>query len=118
MEILIPQKWTTRQVKHASAKAAEFRRNPYTTGYANLDDMVALKKAVTLCDSHARKFEPRKAHYSAHPEKRLRRVVSNCDVCKQWGLGFLFLNGEQALEERKKLEKFKRALEYATVVSA
>lgn len=79
--------------------------------------MIALGKAVILCDSHARRFEPKKARYIAHPDKKLRRVISNCDVCKLWGMSFLFLNEKDAHGERMKLEKFNRAREYATIVN-
>ena len=115
MEILVPQKYTALEVKKADLKRSEFRRNPYTSGSANLDDMVALGKAVILCGGHARKFEPRKAHYRAHPDKNLRRVVGNCDICKMYGLSFLFLNEKDADEEHRKLEKFKRAVEYGSI---
>ena len=115
MEILIPQKWTPKQVKRAELKRDEFRRNPYTSGSANLDNMIALNKAVILCPDHTRKFSPVKARYRAHPDKNLRRVISNCDVCKVFGLSNLFLNEKDAYEEQKKLEQFKRALEYGRI---
>jgi hypothetical protein len=117
VEILLPQKYTTRQVNAAETKRVEFRPNRFTSGSANLDDMVALKKAVILCEPHARKFEPKKAHYRAHPDKNMRRVVGNCDVCKQVGLSFLFLNEVDADAEQKKLERFKRAVEYGHFVT-
>ena len=117
MEILVPQQYTRRQIKDAELKRTEFRPNRYTSGSANLDDMIALRKAVILCDSHARKFEPKKASYRAHPDKALRRVFGNCDVCKAVGLSFLFLNEVDAYGEQRKLEKFKRALEYGQLVT-
>ena len=112
MEILIPQKWTPRQIKRAELKRDEFRRNPYTSGSANLDNMIALDKAVILCPDHTRKFSPVKARYRAHPDKNLRRVVSNCDVCKAYGLSNLFICERDALGEMKKVENHQRALEY------
>lgn len=112
MTILVPRKWTPRQVKQAETKAVEFRPGRYTSGSANLDDMVALSKAVILCDVHTRKFSPKAARYRAHPDKRMRRVLGNCDVCKAFGLSFLFLNEKDAYEEQKKVERFNRALEY------
>ena len=74
--------------------------------------MIALLKAVILCDTHARKFNHVAAHYRPHPAKHLRRVLGSCDVCKEFGLSFLFLNEKDADEEQKKVERFKRALEY------
>ena len=65
---------------------------------------------------YTRKFEPKKAHYQAHPDKSLRRVVGNCDVCKVYGLSFLFLNERDAHEEQKKLAAFRRALEYGNLL--
>lgn len=112
MEILVPQKWTLGQVKRAELKRTEFRRNPHTTGSANLDNMIALDKAVILCPAHSRKFSPKQARYCAHPDKNLRRVQGRCDVCNAMGLSFLFLNARDAEAEQRKLEKYKRALEY------
>ena len=77
--------------------------------------MIALGKAVILCDAHTRKFSPTAAHYRAHPAKAMRRVIGNCDVCKQYGLSFLFLNERDADEECKKLARFKRAVEYGNL---
>lgn len=118
MEILIRREYSQRQVDRAETRRAEFRPNRYTSGSANLDDMVELKKAVVLCDSHTRKFSPKAARYRAHPDKHLRKVLGNCDVCKQFGLSFLFLNEVDAFEEQKKLEKFKRAVEYGHLVTS
>lgn len=111
--ILVPQKYTPRQVSRAQTKRTEFRPNRYTSGSANLDDMVALGKAVILCGTHARKFEPAKAHYRLHPAKNLRRVRGNCDVCQQFDLAHLFVNEQQAEDEQRKVEKFRRVAEYA-----
>ena len=117
MDILVRNQYTPRQVLQARLKSMEFRPNRYTSGSANLDNMVALGKSVILCDTHVRKFNARTARYRAHPDPKLRRVIGRCDICKQFGLSFLFLNEKDALEEHKKLEKFKRALEYATIVT-
>ncbi len=117
MDILIPQRRTQRQIDRAETKASEFRQNRYTSGSANLDDMIALGKAVILCDPHARKFEPKKAHYEPHPDTKLRRVQGHCDVCKQFGIARLFICGRDALEVRKGIAKFKRDAEYGTFVA-
>ena len=90
----------------------EFKPSRYTSGSANLDNMIALNKAVILCPPHARKFTPKQARYMAHPDKKLRRVMGRCDVCNETGLSFLYLNLKDAEAEQRKLEKFKRALEY------
>ncbi len=115
--ILVPQRRTQREIDRAETKSAEFRQNRYTSGSANLDNMIELCKAVILCDPHARKFQPAKAHYEQHPDPKLRRVQGHCDVCKQFGMARLFICGRDAAETRKGLEKFKRDLEYATIVS-
>lgn len=117
MEILVPQKYSVRQIKRAETKRVEFRPSRYTSGCANLDNMVELKKAVILCETHNRKFSPKAAKYLAHPDKRMRRVLGNCDVCRQFGLSFLFLNEKDADEERRKLERFNRALEYSRLLT-
>ena len=111
--IIVPQKWTPQQIKRAEAKANEYKFNTrYRSGSANLDNMIALNKAVILCPDHTRKFSPKKARYRAHPDKQLRRVLGNCDVCQAFGLSNLFLNEKDALEEQRKLEKFRSAIEY------
>lgn len=115
--IIVPRQWTPRQVKRAELKRDEFRRNPYTSGSANLDNMIALDKAVILCPAHARKFSPRKAHYSPHPAKNLRVVQGNCDVCKEFGLSSLFICEKDAQEERRKVENLNRAREYGKFVA-
>lgn len=115
LEIHVPGKYTPRQVKRAELKRDEFRKNPYTSGSANLDDMIALGKAVILCGNHTRKFEPKRARYRLHPDKSLRRVRGNCDVCQQFGFATLFLNEKDAEAEQRKVEKFRRAAEYATI---
>ena len=117
VDILIRQDFTPRQIQLAELKAAEFRRNRYTSGSAHLDDMIELGKAVILCDTHARRFKPRAARYELHPAENLRRVQGNCDVCKMFGLATLYLPAKQATEERKKVEKFRRASEYGHLVA-
>lgn len=116
LQILVPQKYTARQINRAETRRVEFKPSRYTSGSSNLDDMIALSKAVILCEPHKRKFEPAKARYRAHPDKNMRRVLGRCDVCQQFGLSFLFLNEKDAYDEQKKLEKFKRAIEYGTLL--
>ena len=115
MDIVVRRKYTPQEIRSASLKATEFKPNRYTSGCANLDDMIALGKAVILCATHVRKFRPMAVHYRAHPDKNLRRVFGNCDVCKQCELGFLFLNGKDADEEEKKLNRFNWALQHGNL---
>ena len=117
MEIIVRGNYTPRQVKDAEAKRLEFRRNRFTTGVAHLDDLITLGKAVILCDSHARRFEWRKARYAPHPDPKMRRVVAECDVCKMNGIGRLYLCGNDAEVQQKSFEKYKRALEYQHIVA-
>ncbi len=117
MDILIRNQYTPAQVRQAVLKSMEYKHGRYTSGSANLDNMIATGKSVILCDTHVRRFNPKQARYRAHPDKKLRRVIGNCDVCRQYGLSFLFLNEKDAMEEQRKLEKFHRALEYATIVT-
>jgi hypothetical protein len=116
VEIIVPGSYTPQEVKRAHLKSLEFRRNPYTTGSANLDNMIALNKAVILCGTHRKKFNARAARYELHPSKNLQRVRGNCDVCKQFDLGFLFICERDAADERFKVEKHRRNLEYAHFV--
>ena len=117
VEILVRQAYTPLDVKVAEVKATEFRPSRYTSGSANLDDMIALKKAVILCDMHVRKFKPRAARYELHPAPNMRRVQGNCDVCRMRGPATLFLHESHALDERRKYEKHLRAMEYAHIVA-
>lgn len=118
MDILVGRKYTATEEAVAKAKAAEFRRNSYTSGSAHLDDMITLGKAVILCAAHTRKFSPSKARYRAHPDKRMRRVNGQCDVCKTPELCFLFLNEQSAQDEVVKLEKFNRAREFGHITNS
>lgn len=115
MEVLVRRNYTPRQIKRAELARTEFRRNPYTSGSANLDNMIALAKAVILCGDHTRKFNARAAHYELHPATNMRRVVGNCDVCKMCGPAALFLPESLALEERKKWERYRVAIEYGNL---
>ena len=112
MDILVRHDHTQQDIKRSHLKGLEFRPGRYTSGSANLDDMIALNKAVILCATHVRKFNYKAARYRAHPDKKLQRVMGYCDICKDTGLSFLFLNEKDADEEQKKIEKYKRALEY------
>ena len=118
MDILVRQNYTSKQINQARLVSAEFRPSRYTSGCANLDNMIELGKAVILCATHTRKFSPKQAHYRAHPAKNMRRVIGSCDVCKEFGPSHLFLNERDADEEQKKLERFKRALEYSGFYAA
>ena len=111
--VLVRGQYSQRQIDRANTKRVEFRPNRYTSGSANLDDMVALGKAVILCGTHVMKFDPKLARYRLHPDKNLRRVRGNCDVCQQFGFASLFLNEKDAEGEQRKVEKFRRAAEYA-----
>ena len=113
--ILVRKDFSPGEIKRAELKRVECRPNRYSGGAANLDDMIALRKAVILCDQHARKFKPRAAHYELHPAPNLRRVQGNCDVCKMYGLAWLYLNAADALEERKKWHRARVAMEYGTL---
>lgn len=117
MDILVRQDFTPGQIERSQVKAAEFRRNRYTSGSAHLDDMISLGKAIILCDSHARRFKPRAARYELHPAETLRRVQGNCDVCKMFGFATLYLPEKMALDERMKADKFRRASEYGHLVA-
>ena len=119
MEILVPQKYTVKQVKRAEAKRDEFKPSRYTSGCANVDDMVATGRAVILCETHSRKFSPEKARYRRHPDKAFFKGIRGaCDWCKaQSGLAFLYLNERDAFEEERKAQKFQRALEYGRLIT-
>lgn len=117
VDVFARNNYSDLDVDVAKAKAAEFRRNPYTTGSANLDNMIALSKAVILCPPHKKKFSPEKAKYRLHPDPRMRRVNGQCDWCKSFELSWLFLNEVQAEDEQRKVEKFNRAREYGHITN-
>ena len=115
--IIVRGKYTPKDIARAETKRVEFKPNRYTSGSANLDNMIALDKAVILCPAHTRKFDPKAARYRAHPDKKLRRVVGRCDVCQELGLSFLFLNERDAEAQQRIVERAKRAMEYGRFYS-
>lgn len=115
--ILVRKDFTPGEIKRAELARDEFRPGRYTSGSANLDDMIALRKAVILCDLHVRKFKPRAAHYELHPAENMRRVQGACDVCKMFGLATLFICEADAIGERKKWAAYRTAAEYGTLLS-
>jgi len=117
MEILVRREYSSHEVDLAELKRVEFRRNHYTSGSAHLDDLIALEKAIVLCDSHARKFKPRIARYELHPAHNCRRVQGNCDVCQMNGPATLFLHESAAIEARRNYERYRIASEYAHIVA-
>lgn len=118
MDVLVRGKYTPDQLTRADLKRVEFRKNPYTTGCSHLDDLITLGKAVILCDTHVRKFNPKAARYRAHPAKAMRRVQGNCDVCQQFGKASLFINEKDAHDQQRLEEKHLRDIEYAHFVRA
>jgi len=115
MEILVRQNFTEKDAKEARLAAAEFRKGSSTSGASNVLNMTDLKKSIILCDTHVRKFNWRSHGYRRAPEHA--RVIGRCDVCQAWGSGWLYLDEQLWLEKYRAAEKFKRALEYATVIS-
>lgn len=55
-----------------------------------IDDLVALKKAVILCDLCVRKFNAKKAGYEK--PSRFSTVRGKCDDCREMGFGTLFVH--------------------------
>lgn len=116
--IVVKRDWTPQQVRRAEAKANEFVHGRFTSGSANLDNMIALGKAVILCEEHTRKFNSVAARYCPHPAKNMKQVVGACDVCREVGLSSLFLNEVDAFQERRKVEQFRRAMEYGQILTS
>jgi hypothetical protein len=115
MDILVRQDFTREDIKQARLDGMEFRKGKKTSGASNVLNMTDLKKSVILCDTHQRKFGKGKHGYKlAHEHSR---VIGRCDVCQAWGNGWLYLSEELWLSQFKAAERFKRALEYATIVS-
>jgi hypothetical protein len=104
VEILVRKQYSPGEIWRAALNGLSFKPSRYTSGCANLDNMI--------CETDVRKFSPKAARYRAHPAPNLRRAHGQCDVCRELGLQFLFLNEKDAIEEQKKLEKFKRVVEY------
>lgn len=113
-EFLIKRDFTAQDVKKARLAASEYRKNRVTSGAENVLNMADLKQTVILCDSDARKLH-RKHGYRLHPEHS--RVIGRCDFCQQYGQALLFLDEKSWLQAVKAKEDFKRAIEYARIVS-
>lgn len=116
MEIYISHKYSDAEVKDASLKASEFRKNRYTSDVSSLLNVIDLKQSIILCDDHARKFNAAAHHYRVHFSKKFQRVIGNCDVCQQRTTGAFFVHIEQWLADRKIEEAYRVAREYATIV--
>ena len=114
--IIVPGKYTPRQIKRADAKASEFKPSRATSASARLDDVVATGGALILCPPHSRKFNARAARYRPHPEPKFRKCIGRCDVCQELGLSLLYLPEAQVEEERRKVESFKRGEEYRKIL--
>lgn len=115
MDILVRQNFTAADARKADLKSSEYRKKKSTSGVSNLLDMTDLKKSVVLCDSHARKFHKDRFPYRLHPEHS--RVIGRCDVCQAWGPGRFFLNLVDWEQSVRAMEKYRRGLELATIVS-
>jgi hypothetical protein len=77
--------------------------------------MTDLKKSVFLCDSDARRFNWRHHGYRRHPE--YARVIGRCDVCQQFGPALFYLSEPEWVKAHAAKEKYRRAVEYARIVS-
>ena len=117
MDILVKKHYTPLQVKREELARTEFRPSRFTSGSARLDNLIALGKALLLCTTHSRKFKPFKSHYMAHPDPQLKRAHGRCDICQQLGLHHMFLNEEDGMEQRDKVARFQRALEYGKILN-
>lgn len=117
MEILVRQNFTAEDAKKADLERAEFRKGRATSEVSSLLNFIDLERSIILCDTHARKFDARAHRYRRSPNEKLYRVFGNCDVCQQRTLGVFLIHESQWLEERKREEKFKRALEYGKLIS-
>ena len=117
MEILVKQHHSPLAVKRAELARTEFKPNRFTSGSARLDDMIALGKAVLLCNTHSRKFRPLKSDYMAHPDPAMAHARGRCDVCQMLGLQRLYLNEQDGMEQRDKLNKFKRSCKYGKILN-
>lgn len=114
MTIIVKKDFTEKDIREARLAGAEYRKNKSTSKAAHVLSMTDLKRSVILCDQDQRKFEGQHP-YRLHPAHS--RVTGRCDYCNEFGAAWLYLCEEDWLEQVKLHEKFKRALEYATIVS-
>ncbi len=86
--IIVKQKWSKRDVL-ASTEDPGRRKGKPSGSY--IDDLVALRKAVILCNGCLHKFNAKRSGYRRH--ERFSTVRGKCDDCREFGFGTLFLYG-------------------------
>lgn len=116
MDILVRRGFTQADAKRADLSRAEYRKSKATSEVSNLLNHIDCKRSIILCDEHARKFNGKAHGYKRHPNKSLYRVMGNCDVCQQRTTGLFFVHESEWIVAAKQEEKWKRAVEYATMV--
>ena len=85
--ILVKRTWGLRDI--AKSFEAPARKKGKVSG-SHIDEIVANKEALILCDSCVHKFNAKTAGY-AKP-RRFSTVRGMCDDCREMGFGTLFLD--------------------------
>lgn len=95
MAAVIKGKWTARQYEpHARHRG----RAAGTTAGSWVDDLVSLKKAICLCDTCKRNFNPAASGYKrVQAVPGYNYVKGQCDGCKQQLDCNVYLPKERAL---------------------
>ena len=75
LTVIVPRVYTQQQIAESYAVKG---RPKGRTPSSHVDDMVALRKLVLLCDFCRPKWNPRKDHYELYQKIP---VAGNCDAC-------------------------------------
>lgn len=85
MLVIVKRDWNLRDIAESFEDPGRKKGKP---SGSYIDDLVALKKAVILCDGCVRKFSAERAGYER--PARFSTVRAKCDDCREFGFGTLF----------------------------
>jgi hypothetical protein len=86
MIVIVKRDWGVKDIAKSYEDPGRKKGKP---SGSYIDDLVALKKAVILCDSCLHKFNAERAKYEK--PARYSTVRAKCDDCREFGFGTLFL---------------------------
>jgi hypothetical protein len=112
VDILVKHGYSDTDIKRAKLKAALF--DPKGSAASVVLDYADLGKAITLCETHHRKFDARK--YGYYRQKDYPFVMANCDGCKLFCQCQLFIHESVLKDVWRTREQQRRDREYATIV--
>ena len=117
MDIIVKKDFTVADIREAREKAAAFRKSKHTSAASNVLNFLDQKKAVVLCEPHAKKFAPDARTHGYYRQREYPYVNGDCDCCGMFGRAQLFLHEDLLNQAWATREKQRRDREYATIVN-